>query len=287
MKYLLSLATLALVFTTASFKEDLPAYKIYDKNGKEASWTDVVNHCKKQEAVFFGELHNNTIAHWMQLKLTQALYKENNNLVLGAEMFEADQQIIMDEFLQKRISEKNFEAEMRLWPNYKTDYKPLVNFALEHQLKFIATNVPRRYASVVAKKGKDELLTLTADAKKYLCPLPLEADTNLKSYNEMLKMDMGHGSSINMVYAQAVKDATMGHFIAANLPAKGIFLHYNGAYHSDLFEGIVYYLKKYKAGVKIATISTVEQKDISKLEDENKGKADFIVVVDEEMTHTH
>jgi len=281
----------AIVLTTTlvhfSFKNDLPAYRIYDKNGKEADWNDVVTHCQKQEVVFFGELHNNTIAHWMQLKLAQVLYKENHQLVLGAEMFEADQQMIMDEYLQKTISEKSFEAEMRLWPNYKTDYKPLVNFALENKLKFIATNVPRRYASMVAKKGKDELLNLSADAKKYLCPLPLEADTSLKGYNEMMKMDMGHGSNLNMVYAQAVKDATMAHFIATNMPAKGIFMHYNGAYHSDQYEGIVYYLKKYKPGVKVATISTVEQKDLSKLDEEYKGKADFIVVVDEEMTKTH
>lgn len=287
MKYLFTSTLFVFILSLASFKTDLPAYKIFDQHGKEADWSDVVNHCKKQEAVFFGELHNNTIAHWMQLELTKALYKENNHLVLGAEMFEADQQILLNEYLDKLITEKNFEAEMRLWTNYKTDYKPLVNFALENKLKFIATNVPRRYASVVAKKGKDELLTLSADAKKYICPLPLEADTSLKSYNEMLKMDMGHGSSINMVYAQAVKDATMGHFIANNLPAKGIFVHFNGAYHSDLYEGIVYYLKKYKAGVKVATISTVEQKDLSALEEENKGKADFIVVVDEDLTHTH
>lgn len=289
MKKILSLVLPAILFIAGAFKSDMPAYRIFDKNGKEVSWTEVVNHFKKQDAVFFGELHNNAIAHWLQFELTKALYAENNQLVLGAEMFESDQQVIMNEYLDKKITEKNFEAEMRLWTNYKTDYKPLVDFAMEKNLRFIATNVPRRYASMVSKKGKDELLTLPDEVKKYMCPLPLEADTSLKSYSEMAKMmgGMGHGSGLNMVYAQALKDATMGWFISNNLPAKGILLHYNGAYHSDLFEGIVYYLKKYKPGVKTATITTVQQAKLDKMDEEYRGKADFILAVDEDMTSTH
>ncbi len=140
---------------------------------------------------------------------------------------------------------------------------------------------------MVSKKGKDELVNISSDAKKYLCPLPLQVDTNLKGYQEIIKMNMGHGSNINMVYAQASKDATMAHFIASNMKEKGNFLHFNGAYHSDNFEGILYYLKLFKKEVSISTISTVQQKDCSKLEKENEGKADFIIVVDEEMTTTH
>jgi uncharacterized iron-regulated protein len=270
-----------------AFRAEPVAYKIFDRSGKEVSWKDVIKKCSSTEVVFFGELHNNPIAHWLQLKLTKDLYEENKNMVLGAEMFEADQQVIMNEYLSKAITEKNFDAEMRLWPNYKTDYKPLVDFAMENKLPFIATNIPRRYASMVSKKGKDELLNISADSKKFLCPLPLEVDTNLKGYQEIIKMNMGHGSNINMVNAQASKDATMAHFINANLKAKGIFVHYNGAYHSDNFEGILYYLKKYKKDVTITTISTTQQKDAGKLEKENEGKADFIIVVDEEMTSTH
>jgi len=287
MKKIILLTLAAFTITFVSFKSDPVAFKIFDKNGKEVEWSTVIKKCTSTEVVFFGELHNNPIAHWLQLKLTKSLYDENKNLVLGAEMFEADQQVIMNEYLSKAITEKNFDAEMRLWPNYRTDYKPLVDFAMENKLPFIATNIPRRYASMVSKKGKDELLNISTDSKKFLCPLPLEVDTNLKGYQEIIKMNMGHGSNINMVNAQASKDATMAHFINTNLKSKGIFLHFNGAYHSDNFEGILYYLKKYKKDVTISTLSTVMQKDPSKLEKENEGKADFIIVVDEEMTTTH
>ena len=45
----------------------------------------------------------------------------------------------------------------RLWNNFKTDYKPLVDFAKDNNLKFIATNIPRRFASLVFKGGFEVL----------------------------------------------------------------------------------------------------------------------------------
>ena len=79
----------------------------------------------------------------------------------------------------------------------------------------------------------------------------------------------------------------MAYFISRNLPSGGIFIHYNGSYHSDNHLGIVWYLEQYKPGIKIKTITTVEQEDLSALEDDNKGIADYIVVVPKDMTQTY
>jgi hypothetical protein len=64
-------------------------------------------------------------------------------------------------------------------------------------------------------------------------------------------------------------------------------LHYNGAYHSDNYESIVWHLKYSNSELKIVTITTVSQETIAKLEKDNKGKADFTVCVPETMTSTH
>ena len=45
--------------------------------------------------------------------------------------------------------------------------------------------------------------------------------------------------------------------------------------------------KKSGPDLKYATITTVSQKDIHKLLAENKGKADYIICVDEDMTATY
>jgi uncharacterized iron-regulated protein len=90
----------------------------------------------------------------------------------------------------------------------------------------------------------------------------------------------------NLPKAQAVKDATMAHFIVQNLSKDKTLIHFNGTFHSDNFEGIVWYLNKYKPGLKIVTIASVEQDTIADVKDENKEKADFILVLPTSMTKT-
>jgi len=269
------------------FKSDKPAYILYDKNGKETSYKSIVSEMKKADIVFIGELHNNPIVHWLQLELTKDLFnKHNENLVLGAEMFEADNQIIVDEYLGGLISTRKFETECRLWDNYKTDYKPLLEFAKGNGLKFVATNIPRRYASMVYIGGFDGLENLSTDAKSFMAPLPIAYDSTVNCYNEMLKMGGGHGGA-NLPKSQAMKDATMAYFIVKNYNEKGAFVHYNGAYHSDNYEGIIWYVKKTLKNAKVFTISNVQQDDISKLEEENIGKADIVICTPQNMTTTY
>ena len=86
--------------------------------------------------------------------------------------------------------------------------------------------------------------------------------------------------------AQAIKDATMAWFIHKNYTEGHLFFHLNGSYHSDDSEGIVWHLKKYRPELNVKTITTVEQEDVTQLNEENK-KADFIIVVHETMTKTH
>ena len=75
----------------------------------------------------------------------------------------------------------------------------------------------------------------------------------------------GHGSP-GLRDAQAIKDATMSYFLLNNLHKGELFLHFNGAYHSDEHESMVYFLKKERPALHILTISTVTQQDISKLD---------------------
>jgi uncharacterized iron-regulated protein len=95
-----------------------------------------------------------------------------------------------------------------------------------------------------------------------------------------------HGGP-NLPKAQALKDATMAHFMLQHYVAQSLLIHFNGAGHTDNYDGIVWYLKRSRPDLKYLTISTVSQKDISKLAGENKGRADFIICVDSDMTLTY
>lgn len=282
-KYLLAAIAL-LLFIQA----DMPAYKLFNKEGKAAKFKELVEDASKADVVFFGELHNNSICHWLQIELTKALKEtQGKSLVLGAEMFESDQQIILNEYLEGMISSNNFEDGTHLWKNYSTDYKPLLDFAKDNKFPFIATNVPRRYASFVARNGLDSLdVVLGKHTKRFIAPLPIPFDAELPGYKSMT-----HGGGMPGIpylpQAQALKDATMAYFISQNLQKKTVFLHFNGAYHSQNYEGIIWYLKKYEPKIKILTINTVVQDTIDMVKEENLNTADYIIVVDEDVTNTY
>lgn len=265
--------------------QDKPAYVLYNAKGKKLSYAKMISDLTLQDIVMIGEYHNNPISHWMELEITKDC-KEKRNLVLGAEMFEQDNQPALDLYLQGKLSAKGLDSMARLWKNYPTDYAPLVNFAKENKLVFAATNVPRRYASMVSKSGFEVLDTIPASEKAWFAPLPITYDAELPGYKNMMTMMAGHGSA-NMPKAQALKDATMSHFILRNFVPGSLFIHYNGSYHSENHDGIVWYLKNSRPELKIVTVTTVSQKNIKQLSAENKFKADYIICVDEDMTNTY
>ena len=282
-KYLLFISLL--LFSLLIFAQQKPAYILYNAQGKKVSYKKMIKQLAKKDIVLFGELHNNAIAHWLELAVPKEL-SEKRNLTFGAEMFEADNQQALNDYLADKITAKGLDSAARLWSNYKTDYAPIVNFAKEKKAAFIATNIPRRYASLVSKKGFEALDTLSALEKTWMAPLPMDYDAQLPGYVKMLEMMGGHGG-VNMPKAQATKDATMAYFILQNFKPGYLFIHYNGSFHSENYDGINWYLKRKRPDLKYATITTVSQKNIKELLAENKGKADYIICVDEDMTNTY
>ncbi|MBS9522765.1 ChaN family lipoprotein [Litoribacter alkaliphilus] len=267
-----------LVFPFQIYAQTVP-YRIFNLQGEEVSFEQMAEEAAEKQVVLFGELHNNSIAHWLQLQLLKSLHERGEGLVFGGEFFEADDQLSLDEWFGDLINEKNLEAEVKLWNNYQTDYKPLVQYAKSNDIPFVATNVPRKYASAVSRGGLEVLEDFSEEAKLFIAPLPIEIDRELPGYVGM--KEMMHGSHMNaehMVAAQALKDATMAYFILKGLDGMEQFYHINGSYHSNNYEGIVWYLKHYEEGLSIMTI-TVEEKGVMDIDEETRAKANFIIVL--------
>jgi uncharacterized iron-regulated protein len=284
------LLLLPLLLLTLSFSssDNFPSYRWYSGDGKKIDLEKIQKEVLKADIVFFGELHNDVQAHWLQLILAQHLFNEKGkNLVMGCEMFESDNQLVLNEFLRGLINEKKLKENARLWDNYATDYAPLINFAKSNKIPVIATNTPRRYASMVFSGGFEALDSLSPAAKAFLPPLPIVYDTTVNCYKQLLVSNMMGHSSPNLPKAQALKDATMAHFILNNWNPGNLFFHWNGSYHSDRHEGIIWYLKQMRPDLKIYVISTVTQQDIGKLEEEHKGKADALLVTDASFPVSH
>lgn len=274
-----------IVFCQIILAQEKTPFQVFDKNGRESSYKQLLKATQKTEVVLFGEFHNNSIIHWLQLELTKDL-STKRELILGAEMLEADNQNQINQYLNGEINQKQLDSTVRLWSNFKTDYKPLLDFAKEKKISFIATNIPRRFASMVFKKDLISLESLTPEEKSWIAPLPIAFDLDLPGYKAMMDMQGGHAGD-KMPKAQAIKDATMAHFILKNRNSQSLFIHYNGTYHSDNFEGINWYLTKGSPSLKIITIATVEQENIYSFKVENLKKADFIIIIDEDATKTY
>ena len=284
-RLLLLLCCFTLSLSVAAQKNP-PAYQLFDRKGKTTNYRKLLRQVKEADVVLFGESHNDPIAHWLQNVLARDL-AEMGSLTVGMEMFESDQQEGLDAYLAGTMkAEEVDKIGEGLWPNFATDYKPLVDWAAQLGVPVIATNVPRPYARLVFRQGLAALDTLPAAEKALLPPLPIPYDPELPGYQAMLEMmPAGHGGE-TFPMAQAIKDATMAHFIARNQNADR-FLHLNGSYHSDNDEGIGWYLRRYAPELRILTITTVEEGDVSELSADNRGKADFTLAVPALMTKTY
>ena len=285
-------STLFLMLFCAVNAQDFKAYQFYDKKGREIKPEKVAKELAEYDVVFFGENHNNSINHWLQLKITEAVYvQKNGQIILGAEMFERDNQPQLDQYLSGKIDAKTFKDSARLWNNYATDYKPLVDFAKDKKLKFIATNIPRKYASQTAKEGLASLNNLSEKEKSYIAQLPIKVTLETPGYPEMKKMMGDHAEEMkvmNFISAQATKDATMAESIMKNLTAGNTFIHYNGNYHSKEFGGIYWYIKQKNPNLKMAVISVFESETPDlKVPEKDYFPTDFNLVIPADMTKTY
>jgi len=282
----------SLAFVLVITAQSKPAYNLYKNNGKEAKYDKMIKDLAKSDMVFFGEYHTNPISHWMQLEMSKSFYEiKGKQLFFGAEMFENGNQLVLDEYLAGFYTEDKMLPEItQMWANYHTDYKPLLDFAKENNLRFIATNIPRRYASLINKKGIEGLSELSPEAIAMISPdLEKYFDPGVKAYAEMADMMGGHvpPNMLNIQTAQAAKDATMAHFSLKNFNEGDFLFHFEGSYHSNYNQGIIWWINKIQPGLNIKSITTVTESEwLEMTEEEKETIANYIIVVADNMTQT-
>ena len=292
MKQLILLAFIISTFINTTTAQEKAAYKLFKNNGKEAKYDKMIKDLAESDMVFFGEYHNNPISHWLQLEMSKSFFEiKGEKLFFGAEMFENGNQLVLNEYLSDFYPEDKMLPEItQLWGNYKTDYKPLLNFAKESNLRFIATNIPRRYASMLNKNGMDALKELSPEALAMIGPdLESYFDPTEKTYAEMADKMGGHvpPNMLNIQIAQASKDATMAHFSLKNFNPGDLLLHFQGSYHSNYDQGIIWWINKIQPGFNIKSITTVMESEWEEMsKDEKKDIANYIIVVADSMTMT-
>lgn len=289
MKRLLLVLIPVLMVSNILLAQDKPAYILYNEKGREVKFKKMVKDLADSDMIFFGEYHTNPISHWLQIELAIALHEvKGEKLFFGAEMFENGNQLVLDEYLAGFYPEKKMLVEItQLWKNYQTDYKPLVEFAKENKLRFIASNIPRRYASMIYKDGMEAFDKISPEAKAMIGPLQEFYDASV--YEDMKENMGGHipPSMDKIQMSQASKDATMAMFSVNNFNEGDIYLHLDGSYHSNNHRGIVWWVNKIKPGLNIKTITTLTMTEWEEMTKEEKNSiANYTIVVADNMTQT-
>lgn len=238
MKYILSLILISPALLFAQ-ENTLPLYKIYAVEQKtEISIDELIRNLEQKDVIFFGEEHNDSVAHVLELTLLKGLHNlEKRKTILSMEMFQSDVQLALDEYTNGLISESNLEKDGKLWKNYKEDYRPLVEYARENGIYVLAANAPSRYTNLVTRRGLESLNGLSKAAKSLLAPLPIDTLTGAY-YEKFTGLMGGHGGmgALNLYQTQNLWDATMAWRISRLLKKKRKkkqVLHLNGRFHSD------------------------------------------------------
>jgi Uncharacterized iron-regulated protein len=264
-------------------------YRIYDAQGNPAALESIIDSLKDTDVLFLGEQHDDAVAHHLQNEIFRRAFERyggERKMALSLEMFERDVQIIVDEYLRGLITESHFLASSRPWGNYKTDYRPLVEFAKEKNLPVIAANAPRRYVNMVSRGGRDSLNALSAEARRWLAPLPFAraSETYAKKFNALMGGSSEASMGLNNILeSQTLWDATMAFSISEYLKKtkNPLVVHLNGAFHTENRLGTPEHLAKYSKKVRFTVVTMRYEENFQNFDKtKHADLGDFVILTD-------
>lgn len=269
---------------------DSVAHRVYD--AQAGRWTDfaaMADSLAAADVVFFGEQHDDPGTHRLERALLEAMAGRRDGVVVGLEMFERDVQPLLDRYLAGEVAEAEFLGGSRPWPNYATDYRPLVEFARERGWPVVAGNVPRRIAAGVGRAGLDTLAALPeGERARVAAELACPRDAYHALFAEQMAAHPMPGTPeeqaalVERFYAaQCVKDETMAEAVVEARAERGpgaVVVHFNGAFHSDRRLGIVPRVERRTPGARVRVVSAVPVADLASVDPaEYRELGDFVV----------
>jgi uncharacterized iron-regulated protein len=266
-------------------------YRIYDAQGNASSLEKIVESLKGADVVFLGENHDDAVAHYLQNEIFRRAfekYGKERAIALSLEMFERDVQTVVDEYLKDLIPENHFLLSSRPWGNYKTDYKPLVDFAKTNRLEVIAANAPRRYVNMVSRGGRESLNQLSPEARRWLAPLPYgeASEAYARKFNALMGQTTDSMTPVKhspIVNAQALWDATMAFSISEYLKRSKnpLVVHLNGAFHTENRLGTPEHLLKYAPKTKFLVVTMRYEENFQSFDkSKHADLGDFVILTD-------
>jgi len=210
-------------------------YNLQSPSGQDINLKDFVADIQDADVVLVGEWHTHTGIHRFQTELLQAMITANDNVTLSMEQFTRDKQAVVSAYLDGEIGESTLIKKGNAWPNYSSDYRPLVELAKTKKIDVIAANAPKNIIRCIAKEGISYVDKLPADERLWLAA---NINTQDSPYKSHFMASMHHGDESqneNKFASQVTWDETMAESITrylADNPTKQI-LHIAGKFHTE------------------------------------------------------
>lgn len=267
-------------------------HRVYDTKRKRfIDLETMIAAIARADAAFLGEFHDDPGTHRLQRAILEGTARRSEGkIVLALEMFERDVQPRVNAYLADEIDEPTFLASSRPWPNYPTDYRPLVEFAKENQWPVVAGNVPRRIASQVSRRGLVALDSLPESDRPFIAANnSCERDEYWERFRGVMGDMSGHGMRLSpeqvsaMVWrtyeAQCVKDEAMGEAVAAAMTEHNtLVIHANGAFHSDYRLGTVERVRRRAPRARMIVVTFAPVADLDAANGRERRKmGDYVV----------
>ncbi len=269
-------------------------HRVYDSHKKQfIDFETLVSRVVAADLVFVGEEHDDPATHRMELALLEGIGRRRDSVVVALEMFERDVQPALDRYLAGGATEAELLAASRPWKNYLGDYRPLVELARARGWPVVASDVPRRLASLVSRAGLAGLDTLSAASRHDFadalsCPEDGYYDRFVKAMGDMA----GHGPQpadstsphtrmLRMYQAQCLKDETMGESVARVWRPGRLVVHYNGSFHTDFRLGTAARAARRSDGASVVVVTAVPTGDLDRVKPskEDRKRADYLLYV--------
>jgi uncharacterized iron-regulated protein len=120
---------------------------------QEITLAEMVADLRRAQVVLLGETHDNPRHHQAQLQLVKALVEAGAKVTLGLEMFRADSQPALDQWVAGRLNLADFRRIARdNWGNSEL-YEQIYLFARERRIPLRGLNIPRRISRQVLAQG--------------------------------------------------------------------------------------------------------------------------------------
>jgi uncharacterized iron-regulated protein len=259
-------------------------FAVYTADGTATSLDRIVEAAGGVDVVFVGEEHNDPVTHRVQSRLFEQAFLAHaaeRAVVLSLEMFERDVQYVLDEYRAGLITEDHFLLSSRPWGNYDPDYRPMVEFAVAHDLEIVAANAPRRYVNRASRLGRASLDSLGPEARRYLPPLPypMPSDAYQAEWDALMGAAAQHMSG-NPIDGQTLWDASMGHAVAGALDRSpgSLVVHMAGGFHVENGTGTPEALQHYRPGTRMLVVAARPADDPTVWNPERAGIGDFVVL---------